>query len=207
MDLINSRLLRVCALTVLLGGSIVACQRNPQNVQAAREENATNADQSNNASTNANQDKLMSQADRAFMQRAEDADIKERDLGRVMAQKSQNSDVRDYAKMLADDHDKDLKNVMNILQNKGIRQPKNMVQVNNQALTELNNLNGSALDRRFIDMMVMDHQRDVAEYSKETKSGEDPAVRDYAARTLTTLQDHLKKAQELQGKLQTASTK
>jgi putative membrane protein len=198
MQLINSRTLQIGTLALLVAAGTVACQRNPQNVQAAREEKATNEN-------NANPDQLLTPADRDFMKKAEDSDIKERDLGRVMMQKSQNSDVRDYAKMLADDHDKDLKNVVNILENKGIHQPKNMVQVNNEALTELNSLSGPALDKRFVEMMVQDHQKDVAEYTKEERSGEDPQVRDYAARTLTTLDKHLKKAEDLQAKLDQGS--
>lgn len=194
MALINCKSLQIGALALAVTAGAVACQRNPENVQASREEKATNSE-------SANQDKLLSPADRAFMKKAEDSDIQERDLGRVMMQKSQNSDVRDYAKMLADDHDKDLKNVINLLENKGIHQPKDMVHVNNEALTELNGLSGPALDKRFMELMVQNHQKDIAEYTKEEKSGEDPQVRDYAAHTLTTLDKHLKKAQEVESKL------
>ena len=196
MGLINMRSLRIGALALTLTAG-VACQRNPQNVQASREEKA--------AADNPNPDQLLKPADRAFMKTAEDSDIQMRDLGRVMMQKSQNSDVRDYAKMLADDHDKDLKNVVNLLEDKGIHQPKNMVQVNNKALTELNNLSGPALDKRFMEMMVEDHKKDIAEYTKEEQSGEDPQVRDYAARTLTTLDKHLKKAEDVEAKLDQGS--
>jgi putative membrane protein len=198
MPRINCKSLGLGALALALTAGTVACQRNPENVQAAREEKATNSE-------NPNQDQLLTPADRDFMKRAEDSDIKERDLGRVMMEKSQNSNVRDYAKMLADDHDKDLKNVVNLLEDKGIHQPKNMVHVNNEALTELNSLSGPALDKRFMEMMVQNHQKDVAEYTKEVRSGEDPQVRDYAARTLTTLDKHLKKAEDVQAKLDESS--
>ena len=198
MAIINTKSLQIGVLTIALGLGAVACQRNPQNVQASREENAFNAN-------NTNKDQLMTPADGAFMKKAEDADIQERDLGRVMMNRSQNSDVRDYAKMLADDHDKDLRNVVNLEEDKGIHQPKDMVQVNNDALAELNKLSGPAMDKRFMEMMVQDHQKDVAEYTKEEQAGEDPAVRDYAAHALTTLDKHLKKAQDVQQKLEQTS--
>lgn len=200
MAIINTKSLQIGVLIIALGLGAVACQRNPQNVQASREENATNAN-------NTNKDQLMTPADRAFMKKAEDADIQERDLGRVMMNRSQNSDVRDYAKMLADDHDKDLRNVVNLEEDKGIHQPKDMVQVNNDALAELNKLSGPAMDKRFMEMMVQDHQKDVAEYTKEEQAGEDPAVRDYAAHALTTLDKHLKKAQDVQQKLEQTSAR
>lgn len=207
MGFIDGKSLGLGVLAVLLAGA-GACQRNPQNVQASREETATNeANQNSTPAANGNEDSLLSPADRAFMKRAEDTDIQQRDLGRVMMQRSQNSDVRDYAKMLADDHDKDLQNVVNVLENKGIHQPKNVVQVNNEALAELNGLSGAALDQAFIDRMVKDHQKDVAAYTNEEKAGEDPTVRDYAARTLMTLDKHLKKAEDLQAKLAETSSK
>ena len=195
MPLIKCKALQIGAVALVLTAGTVACQRNPQNVQAAREEKAANSEN----------DQLLTPADRDFMKKAEDSDIKERDLGRVMMQKSQNSDVRDYAKMLADDHDKDLKNVVSLLEDKGIHQPQDMVHVNNEALTELSSLSGPALDKRFMEMMVQNHQKDIAEYTKEERSGEDPQVRDYAARTLTTLEKHLKKAQDVQEKLDQSS--
>jgi len=137
----------------------------------------------------------------AFMKKAEDRSIRERNLARVAMQRTRNSDVRDFAKMIVDDHTKDLHNIVNLMESKGIPQPKNMPEVKHEAEGMLNNLSGAAMDRAFIDTMIKDHERDIAEFTKEVRSGEDPAVRDYAAHALETLQKHLQKAQELQSKL------
>jgi putative membrane protein len=183
------KFLRTGLLVITLAAGAFACQKSPETVQAG----------------NTSHDVLLSPADRNFMKNAEDSDIKLRNLARVMMQRSDNEDVRNYAKMLDKDHTNDLRNAIELMESKGIHQPQNLPEVKHEALTELNKLSGPALDRAFIDTMVQDHQKAVAEYTKEVQSGEDPAVRDYAARTLETLQKHLQKAQELQRKLNQSS--
>jgi putative membrane protein len=184
------------------GFGTAACQRNPENVQAAREDTVPGATNQNpSRPANAGKDALLTAADQAFMKKAEDRSIRERNLARVAMQRTRNSDVRDFAKMIVDDHTKDLHNIVNLMESKGIPQPKNMPEVKHEAEGMLNNLSGAAMDRAFIDAMIKDHERDIAEFTKEVRSGEDPAVRDYAAHALETLQKHLQKAQELQSKL------
>jgi putative membrane protein len=43
--------------------------------------------------------------------------------------------------------------------------------------------------------MLDDHQKDVADFEKAAKSAKDADVKDFAARTLPTLQSHLQLAQ------------
>ena len=45
--------------------------------------------------------------------------------------------------------------------------------------------------------MVKDHTKDVADFQKESKSGVDPDVKEFATKTLPTLQDHLKQAKQI----------
>lgn len=58
--------------------------------------------------------------------------------------------------------------------------------------------------------MVTDHKKDVAEFQKASKTVKDESVKNFASSTLPTLQDHLKQAQEVHGKVggaQSASKK
>jgi putative membrane protein len=45
--------------------------------------------------------------------------------------------------------------------------------------------------------MVKDHTKDVADFQKESTNGKDPAVKDFAAQTLPTLQSHLQQAKQI----------
>src|SRR5262249_40530949 len=101
----------ICTIGLFLLGS---CQRSPQSVQAARE--APGVTNENPAKTG--HDALLNKGDREFMRRAEDFDLQQRNLGRFILEKSQNSDVRNYAKMLVDDHTKNLHNAVALMEDK-----------------------------------------------------------------------------------------
>src|SRR5436189_140934 len=59
----------------------------------------------------------------------------------------------------------------------------------------------SAADKDYMDMMVKDHQADLAEFQKEAQSGTDPDLKAFAAKGAKMVSTHLKLAQETQSKL------
>jgi putative membrane protein len=56
---------------------------------------------------------------------------------------------------------------------------------------------GNDFDREFARLAVADHEKDIAEFEKQAKSGSDSEVRAWANKTLPTLRAHLKQAQSL----------
>jgi putative membrane protein len=191
---LNTRFFAAGILGVALSLVMFGCQERGRNdVQAARETATDTGDRSKKA--------VLNQADRDFLKKAEEGDIKERNIGRFVLEKSQNKDVKDYAQMLADDHTKNLRDVVDLMNQKGMPQPKDLPEVKHEALGKLEGLSGAALDREFAKLMVEDHQKDVTKFRDEANSAQDKDVKDYAANTLSMLQGHLQKAQELQGKV------
>jgi len=168
---------------------ISGCQQSDQNVQAARETTADTGDRTNKA--------VLSDSDRDFLKKAEEGDIKEQNIGRFVLEKSQNKDVKDYAQMLVDDHTKNLNKVVDLMNKKGMPQPKELPKVEHEALAKLKGLSGAALDRGFMSTMVEDHQKDISEFRKELNSAQDEDVKYYVEHTLPVLQEHLQKAQTL----------
>lgn len=59
-------------------------------------------------------------------------------------------------------------------------------------------LSGAAFDRAYVRDMVADHQQDVAAFTRESNQGKDSDVTAWAAKTLPTLQEHLKMIQGIQ---------
>jgi putative membrane protein len=174
----------ICAmLAAVLGLSIVGCQRSNDDVQAARETSA------------------LTDADRHFLYQAEKDNLAEQELGRMVVEKSKNSDVRDYAQMLVDDHTKALKDLVDLMKDKGIAQPKDLPKAEHQAWDKLKGMSGPEFDREFTTMMVRDHQDAVKEFQREANMAQDYDVKKYANHVLPVLQNHLQKAQELQGKI------
>jgi len=62
----------------------------------------------------------------------------------------------------------------------------------------LKKVTGTAFDKAFIDHMVNDHVKDVADFQKEADQGQDPDVRAFAAKSLPTLKQHLQMAKNVQ---------
>jgi putative membrane protein len=55
--------------------------------------------------------------------------------------------------------------------------------------------------------MVKDHKQDVAEFQKEAMGGKDPSLKQFAAKTLPTLESHLQQAREMHRTVQASSGK
>lgn len=68
-----------------------------------------------------------------------------------------------------------------------------------QAINQLNNLSGSAFDKAYVEMMVLDHQNAVALFEKAAQSA-DVDVKKYAGKYLPVLKKHLKQVNVLAGK-------
>ena len=176
---------------------IAGCQQTGQNVQAAREANTDTGDRTK---------AVLNDAEKNFLKKAEEVDIRQRNVGRVMLEKSQNKDVKDYAQMLVDDHSKNLRDVVDLMNQKGMAQPKDLPEVKHEAVDKLNAMSGPELDREFVKMMLDDHQKDVSEFRNEANTAQDKDVKDYATRTVSMLEKHLQKAEELQSKIVSTSS-
>jgi len=192
---IPTRLIKLTVLTAVFATAGVGCQRsNEDNVQAARENPST-------ATEDRGGKAALSAADSQFIKEAEQDNIKERSIGRVVAQKSTNKDVKGYAQMLVDDHTKALNKLVDLMKDNGMPQPAGLPEAKHEAEAKLSSLNGPAFDREFVNSMVQDHQKAVAKFEQEQNTAQNQSVKDYAKDILPKLREHLKKAEDLQSKL------
>ena len=56
-----------------------------------------------------------------------------------------------------------------------------------------------------MNLMVREHDRDVKAFERAARNEKDAQVKDWAAKTLPTLQEHQKLAKEINGHVRTAS--
>ena len=56
-------------------------------------------------------------------------------------------------------------------------------------------------DKAYMDMMLKDHEKDLAEFQQEASSGSDPDVKKFADDTAKVVQEHLQLAKDTQNKL------
>jgi putative membrane protein len=132
----------------------------------------------------------------AFITQAIQGNLAEVSLGKLAQEKASRDDVKSFGQMLEQDHTTANQQAEAAASAMNVPPPTGPNARQKAAYDRLSKLSGAAFDRRFVQLMVADHRRDVAEYQKEAKRS-DGQVSDYAKATLPTLQKHLQTARSL----------
>jgi putative membrane protein len=122
-------------------------------------------------------------------------------LGSLAAQQGTNPDVKNFGTRMTNDHGKANDELKALATNKGLSLPTELDAEHKSKQDELSKKSGKDFDKAYMDDMVKDHEKDVAEFQKESTSAQDPDLKAWVTKTLPTLQDHLKMAKETAGKL------
>jgi putative membrane protein len=140
---------------------------------------------------------MPSQADKTFAMTAAQGGLAEVQDGQLAAQKAASPQVKQYAQKLVTDHSRANDQLQQIAQQENLTlptQPSSTEQAQDKRLT---GLTGSAFDSAFVSGEVRDHQQTIALFQREATSGHDPALKDFAQKTLPVLRQHLQMAQSL----------
>src|SRR3954466_4225605 len=140
-------------------------------------------------------------ADQPFAKEAAVGGMAEVELGNLAKEKASSADVKQFGDRMATDHGKGNDELKQWAQQKKITLPAAMDAKHKATRDRLAKLSGDAFDKAYMRDMVMDHQHDVAAFKHEAASGKDPDLKAWAAKTLPTLQDHLKMAQDTAAKV------
>jgi putative membrane protein len=131
----------------------------------------------------------LSAADKTFMMNAAKGGMMEVEWGKLAAQNGQSADVKKFGNRMVTDHSKANSELMALAKEEGV------------SLPGAKSPGKWKSDKDYMDMMVKDHQADLAEFQNEAKSGTDPDLKKFADKYSKVVQQHLKLAQETQGKL------
>ncbi len=131
----------------------------------------------------------LSAKDKTFMKKAAKGGMMEVALGKLAEQNGQSEDVKSFGKRMVTDHGKANDELKSIASKKGVQ------------LSSKEHSSKWTSDKAYIDMMVKDHEKDLAEFKEEATSGSDPDVKKFADDTAKVVQEHLDLAKEIQAKL------
>jgi putative membrane protein len=143
-------------------------------------------------------------ADRKFVTEALQGGMAEVELGKLASERASNDAVKQFGQRMADDHGKAGDELKKIAQDKGMSPPMEMDAKHKKLHDRLAKLSGAEFDRAYMDEMVKDHRTDVKNFQREASGAKDPDVKAFAAKTLPTLQEHLKQAESVHGQVRTA---
>jgi putative membrane protein len=146
-------------------------------------------------------------ADETFVTKAASGGMAEVELGRLAVDKASSDAVKKFGQRMVDDHSKANDELKALAQSKNVTLPAEIGPQDKALRDRLAKLSGAAFDQAYMKAMVSDHVQDVNEFRVESKSGKDPEVKAWAAKTLPTLEDHLKQAREASGAVGTSGKK
>jgi putative membrane protein len=146
-------------------------------------------------------------ADEAWVMKIAKGGIAEVELGKLAAEKASSDAVKQFGQRMVDDHSKANDELNTLARNKKITLPTEIGPEEKALRDRLTKLSGPAFDQAYMKAMVNDHLKDVSEFRTESRSGKDPEVKAWAAKTLPTLEEHLKMARDATGAVGTSGIK
>ena len=145
-------------------------------------------------------------SDNTFVTKAAEGGMAEVELGKLAVEKASNDQVKQFGQRMVDDHSKANDELKTIAQQKNITLPTGISAKDKAERDRLARLSGAAFDHAYMSAMLTDHKKDVNEFRVESTSGKDADIKAFAAKTLPTLEEHLKLAQDANKAVGTSGT-
>jgi putative membrane protein len=132
----------------------------------------------------------LSEMDQAFAKKAAMGGMMEVNAGQLAQQKGMNDRVKAFGAMMVRDHQQANQELMNLARAKGLMLTDSMDKKTSDHMTQMQKMEGKSFDRHYMNMMVEDHNKDVAEFEKAANSAQDADLKAWAAKTLPVLKMH-----------------
>ena len=134
----------------------------------------------------------MDAQDSAFMMEAAQGNASEIAMGKMAEKKGKSAEVKNIGKMMVADHTAANNELMTLAKTKGVKL---------DAKPTMAKMNDADFDNAYLTQMVTDHQKVIAAFDKEAKSGKDADVKGWAKKMLPALKKHLQMVQAAQKKM------
>jgi putative membrane protein len=137
-------------------------------------------------------------ASQRFLKKAIEGNYAEVKMGQLAQQNGQSDDVKKYGEMLSADHSAANEQAMDAAKSAGVSPPDGPSTKQKSDYEKIAKMAGPKFDQEFARHMVVDHQKDIAEYKKAAKQSD--AAGEYAKAQIPVLQQHLDRAKSLSSK-------
>jgi putative membrane protein len=136
-------------------------------------------------------------ADTAFIREARVGNLLEVRLGNLAVKRASNAAVKQFAQQMVTDHSRMGSQWASLATRNAIPSNVMLDPAQQQSESQLSLLFGTQFDRAYMSTMVQDHQQDVATFQSRGPSAQSAEVRQLAASSLTTIEQHLTMAQQV----------
>jgi putative membrane protein len=145
--------------------------------------------------------------DKKFVKEAAMGGMAEVELGKLAEQKASSDAVKQFAQKMVTDHTKVNDELKQIASQANVNVPDQLGKKYQSRIDKLSKLSGADFDKAYIKDQLKDHKSDVSDFQSESQNGTIPAVKDFAAKNLPTLEQHLDLAKNLSKSEKTMASK
>lgn len=137
--------------------------------------------------------------DNDFVTKALESSIAEVELGKLALKNAHHQEVKDFARMMIDDHERVNLELTQLANQNGYQDiPHQTSFTFHNKQQKMQNLKGENFDQAYIDEMVKSHQEAVELFRKQSRMGNDDSIKSWALKNLPVLEKHLEHAKDLQ---------
>jgi putative membrane protein len=137
----------------------------------------------------------LSAADKTFATKAAAGGQAEVELGQLATRDASAPAVKQFGERMVTDHTQANQALIEIARQKNLTLPSTPDAADQATEKKLSALKGHAFDSAYMQDMVQDHQKDVADFRNESETGQDPDLKAFAAKYLPVIEHHLQMAQ------------
>jgi|SRR5579862_2890397 len=147
-----------------------------------------------------------SMSDHNFLTKAAEGGMAEMEFGQLASKNASSGCAKQFGQRMVTDHSKANDQAKSLAAQKGITLPTSMSSKDQAMYRNLSSKNGGDFDKAYMSAMLKDHREDIAEFRQEANSGNDPDIKAWAAKTLPTLEEHLRIAEDCAKQLGISTT-
>ena len=136
-----------------------------------------------------------------FAKEAAEGGMMEVQLGNIAEKNASSQSVKDFGKMMVDDHSKINDNMKDLAAKKNVTLPTTVSSDQQKEIDKLSKKTGNDFDKNYVSMMIDDHKKDIAAFKKSGDKITDPDFKDFVIKTLPILQKHLDSIQAIKKRM------
>jgi putative membrane protein len=142
---------------------------------------------------------IMSIDEKNFLIAAERAEVRERALARIALDKSANIAVREFARQVIEDRDRDIGRLALVMNQQNVTQGSTIAEgVELEVSQRLHRLAGATFDHEFVSLMTADQQQAVGIFRRAAETSPDYEIRKFAADALPSIRRDFERAAKLE---------
>ena len=139
--------------------------------------------------------------DRDFLVNTAKAEAREQGLSQIAWNRAVSADVKEFARMVMDNHAQTLSQLEALMKKKDLAPPPSVAEAKVEGHYELEALSDGAFDHEYIARMTAEMQQAIARLRQAAETTEDRDVRAYASEVLPVFQREQQQALDLEKKL------